>query len=68
MPLKWQNWGDLAGFQYDYSEGEHSFRQWWLTIERTVVFVVYQYEEDVGGIDSTVIDATVRSMTPVSTL
>jgi hypothetical protein len=27
VPLKWQHWGELAGFQYDYSEGEHSFRQ-----------------------------------------
>ncbi len=66
VPLKWQNWGDLAGFQYDYSEGEHSFRQWWLTSEHTVVFVVYQYEGDGSSIDSSVLDRAVRSIASVS--
>jgi hypothetical protein len=68
VPLKWQNWGDLAGFQYDYSEGKHSFRQWWLTNEKAAVFVVYQYENDGGGIDSSVINTTVRSIRSVSAL
>ena len=66
VPLKWHSWGDLAGFQYDYSEGGQSFRQWWLTSEQTVVFVSYQYDPETDGIDSLVIDATVRSITSVS--
>jgi hypothetical protein len=66
VPLTWENWGDLAGFQYDYSEGEYSFRQWWLTSDGTVVFVVYQYEGDGGGFDATVLDLTVDSIRSVS--
>jgi hypothetical protein len=65
VPLKWQSWGELAGFQYDYSEGEHSFRQWWLTSEHTIVFVVYQYEGGGSSIDSSVLDRTVRSIASV---
>ena len=65
VPLTWNSWGDLAGFQYDYSEGGQSFRQWWLTSEQTVVFVSYQYDSEADGIDSAVIDATVRSIRSV---
>ena len=66
VPLIWNSWGDLAGFQYDYSEGEQSFRQWWLTSERIVVIVSYQYDSETDGIDSAVIDAMVRSITSLS--
>ena len=66
IPLKWHNWGELAGFQYDYIEGGQSFRQWWLTTEQTVVFVVYQYDAEIDGIDPAVVDATVRSITSAS--
>ena len=63
VPLKWQNWGDLNGFQYDYSVRDNSFRQWWLTTEQTVVIFVYEYKKDAGGVDSTVLDKVVRSIT-----
>jgi hypothetical protein len=66
VPLMWDSWGDLAGFQYDYSEGGQSFRQWWLTSDRVVVIVSYQYDSETDGIDSVVIDAVVRSITSLS--
>ena len=66
VPLKWHSWGDLAGFQYDYSEGGQSYRQWWLTSDRIVVIVSYQYDSETDGIDSAVIDAMVRSITSLS--
>ncbi len=66
VPLKWHSWGDLAGFQYDYSEDGHSYRQWWLKSERIVVIVSYQYDSETDGIDSVVIDAVVRSITSLS--
>ena len=66
VPLMWDSWGDLAGFQYDYSEDGHSYRQWWLKSERIVVIVSYQYDSETDGIDSTVIDAMVRSITSLS--
>ena len=66
VPLIWHSWGDLAGFQYDYSEDGHSYRQWWLKSEWIVVIVSYQYDSETDGIDSAVIDAMVRSITSLS--
>ncbi len=66
VPLIWDSWGDLAGFQYDYLEGGQSFRQWWLTSDRIVVIVSYQYDSETDGIDSVVIDALVRSITSLN--
>ncbi len=40
-PLTWQNWGDFAGYQHDYSEKGSFYRQWWLASEGTIVFIVY---------------------------
>lgn len=48
---------------------EHSFergsfyRQWWLLSERTIIFIVYQYDPESREIETEVIDMIVRSIT-----
>jgi hypothetical protein len=41
VPLTWQSWGDYSGYQYDYSEGNLFYRQWWLARETEILLVVF---------------------------
>lgn len=67
IPLTWQSWGDYSGYQYDYSERDSFFRQWWLTNEGTIIFVTYQCDPESKDIETEEIDNIVRSIvtTPV---
>ena len=62
IPLPWQRWGDLSGYQYSYTERGTYFRQWWLTDNRTLLFITFS---DVHPEDAEVeaIDRIVRSIT-----
>jgi len=62
ISLTWQTWGHNSGFQYSYSEGNKYFRQWWLTNERTIIFVTYQCDPESRDIETTEIDEIVRSI------
>ena len=62
-PLTWQDWGDYSGYQYDYSEGGSSYRQWWLVNQRTIIFVVYEASAEPTDIEIDEIDEIVNSMT-----
>jgi len=67
IPLSWQNWGDYSGYQYDYLERGSFYRQWWLTNERTIIFITYQCDPESKDIETEEIDNIVRSIktTPV---
>jgi hypothetical protein len=40
LDLTWQKWGELSGYQYDYTESGKFYRQWWLTYHNKILFVV----------------------------
>ncbi len=61
--LTWQNWGDYSGYQYDYSEGGSFYRQWWLSYERTIIFVVYDSNTESKVIEIDEINKIVSSIT-----
>ncbi|TDJ29639.1 MAG: hypothetical protein E2O59_03920 [Gammaproteobacteria bacterium] len=65
--LTWKNWGDYSGYQYDYLERGSFYRQWWLTNERTILFITYQCDPESKDIETEEIDKLVRSIktTPV---
>ena len=60
--LEWQALGDVPGYQYSYTERGSFHKQWWLTNERTVLFVVYECDADSQGIEIEVIDNMVNSI------
>ena len=61
-PLTWQNWGDNSGYQYDYSEGGSFYRQWWLTSEKTIIFIVYDSDTESSVIEIDEINKIVNSV------
>ncbi len=61
--LTWQKWGDYSGYQYDYAEGGSFFRQWWLTNERTIIFIVYESNTESRKIEIDEVDKIVNSIT-----
>ena len=63
IPLAWQNWGDYSGYQYDYLERGSFYRQWWLTNQRTILFITYQCDPELKDIETAEIDKIVRSLT-----
>ncbi len=67
ISLTWQNWGDYSGYQYDYLERGSFYRQWWLTNERTIIFITYQCDPESKDIETEEIDNIVQSIktTPV---
>ena len=62
-PLIWQNWGDYSGYQYDYLERGSFYRQWWLSIESTIVFFVYESNTESKNIEIDEINKIVNSIT-----
>ena len=66
--LSWQNWGDYSGYQYDYLERGSFYRQWWLTNERTIIFITYQCDPESKDIETEEIDNIVRSITTTPAL
>jgi len=62
-PLIWQNWGDYSGYQYDYLERGSFYRQWWLAIERTIIFFVYESNTESKDIEIDEINEIVNSIT-----
>lgn len=63
IPLTWQDWGDYSGYQYSYSERGVYYRQWWLTRERTIIFITYQCDPESKDIETEEIDNIVSSIT-----
>lgn len=62
-PLTWQDWGDYSGYQYDYSEGDTFYRQWWLVNERTIMLIVYDSDTESTDIENDEINKIVNSIT-----
>ena len=60
--LESQEWGDVSGYQYSYTERGSFYRHWWLTNERTVLFVVYDCDPDAQEIEIEAIDTMVGSI------
>ena len=63
IPLTWQNWGDYSGYQYDYLERGSFYRQWWLAIEKTIIFFVYESNTESKDIEIDEINKIVDSIT-----
>ena len=61
--LTWQKWGDYSGYQYDYAEGGSFYRQWWLTNERTIIFIVYECNTESRNIEIDEVNKIVDSIT-----
>jgi len=59
--LTWQKWGRLNGYQHDYTEAGKFYRQWWLTHQNKMMFIVYSSEvkDEASRI---VIDEMVKSL------
>ncbi len=62
-PLIWQNWGEYSGYQYDYLERGSFYRQWWLAIEKTIIFFVYESNTESKNIEIDEINKIVNSIT-----
>ena len=62
-PLIWQNWGDYSGYQYDYLERGSFYRHWWLAIQRTIIFFVYESNTESTNIEIDEINEIVNSIT-----
>ena len=62
-PLTWKIWGDYSGYQYDYLERGSFYRQWWLSIESTIVFFVYESNTESKNIEIDEINKIVNSIT-----
>jgi hypothetical protein len=62
-PLTWQDWGEYSGYQYDYLESGSFLRQWWLTDERTIIFIVYDSHIESKDIEIDEINNIVSSIT-----
>lgn len=65
-PLTWQNWGDYSGYQYDYSEGDSFYRQWWLVNDRIIIFIVYDSNTESRDIETDEINKIVHSITAIT--
>jgi len=61
--LSWQDWGNYSGYQYSYAEGGSYYRQWWLTMNRSIMFITYQSDPESKDIETEEIDRIVRSIT-----
>ncbi len=61
--LTWQNWGDYPGYEYDYIERGSFYRQWWLTNERTFIFITYTCNAESKDIEIDEINRIVSSLT-----
>ena len=66
IPLAWQNWGDYSGYQYDYSEGDSFYRQWWIVNDRTIIFIVYDSNTESGDFEIDEINKVVHSITAIA--
>ncbi len=61
VDLTWQKWGELSGYQYDYTEADKFYRQWWLTHHNKIMFVVYSSKVKDESLRN-VIDEMVKSL------
>ena len=62
-PLVWQDWGDNSGYQYDHSDRDSFYRQWWLANETGIIFIVYQSNTESINIEIDEINEIVNSIT-----
>ena len=60
--LTWQKWGDFSGYQYSYTESSSFYKQWWLTNDRTILFITYECDADAQEIEIESIDDMVNSI------
>ena len=60
--LTWQDWGDFSGYQYSYTESSSFYKQWWLTKERTILFITYNCDADAQQIEIEAIEKMVNSI------
>ena len=60
--LESQEWGGFSGYQYSYTERGSFYKHWWLTNERSVLFVVYDCDANARGIEIEAIDKMVSSI------
>ena len=61
IDLTWQKWGELKGYEYEYTEAGKFYRQWWLTYHDKVLFVVYSSKVKDDSLRR-VIDEMVKSL------
>lgn len=63
IQLTRESWGDYSGYQYDYSERDSFFRQWWLALGTEMILVVYDSTVRPADIDIELVDRMVSSIT-----
>ncbi len=61
VDLTWQKWGELSGYQYDYTEAGKFYRQWWPTHHNKIMFLVYSSKVKDESLRN-VIDEMVKSL------
>ncbi len=59
--LYWQKWGDFSGYQFDYEEAGTSYRLWWLTDQKIILFVGHEHDSTIDP-GYSVIDGVVASL------
>jgi hypothetical protein len=62
IPLDWQSWGELGGYQHDYFENGKFYKQWWLTSQEEILFLVYSSESQ-NNAEIELINQIVASLT-----
>ena len=62
--LNWQTWGDFSGYQYAYAENGTFYRQWWLTNQEELLFLVYSTDSEDDS-EREVISGIVDSLTSI---
>ena len=49
--LTWHEGEDFSGYQHSYTENGSFYKQWWLTNERKILFIVYTCDADAQPIE-----------------
>lgn len=66
VAMPFEPWGEYQGYQYDYLEGDHFLRHWWLARGNTIVMVNYQCPAEYQEVETAHIDEIVRSLRAVA--
>jgi hypothetical protein len=66
QPLSMQVWGDYAGYQHDFLEGDTFYRIWWLARENRLVFATYQCDAELKDFETDAIEQIVLSLRAIA--
>jgi len=66
VQLDLEEWGNFAGYRYNYSENGSHFRQWWLSNRTTILILVYESDSEASREEIQGVDGMVSSIGDVS--